>query len=204
MEELDWIFDRDDVRLTTLVDVLQHRRHCGRLARSRYTGNENEAAWCERKLHEHGRQVQLVQSWHSVRHDTKSERKCAALQIHVHAEPADPWNAGGEVGLTFIRELLELLRCHELLREANQVVRAQGGGVEGNELTVHAQHWRPSPLEVAARRSALHHLLQPGLDVEARARRGALRQERCAGVTHSDLFRTAPGHTPRDVDPRTA
>src|SRR5690606_37349009 len=119
-------------------------------------------------------------------------------------EPADPWNAGGEVGLTFIRELLELLRCHELLREANQVVRAQRRQVQWNQLTVHAQRWRTSHLEVEVRRSALHHLLQNGLEVEARARRGALRHERCAGVTHSDLFGTGPGHTPRDVHPRTA
>ena len=56
MQELDRIFDRDDVGAAVLVDVLDHRRERRRLARAGHAGDEHQAARLHRDLLEHRRQ----------------------------------------------------------------------------------------------------------------------------------------------------
>ena len=90
VEDLDRVFDRDDVLAALRVDVVEHRRERRRLPRARRAGDEYEAAVLLREPPDARRQVQLREVRDFVRDDAEHERDRAALAEAVHAEARKP------------------------------------------------------------------------------------------------------------------
>ena len=61
VHELDWILDGEDVVGLVAIDLVDHRRERGRLARAGRTGDEDETARLHRELTQRWRQPELLE-----------------------------------------------------------------------------------------------------------------------------------------------
>ena len=109
VQELDRVLDRHDVLLARAVDLVDHRRQRGRLARPGRTGHEHEATRAAREL-VHGRgQPQLIDRGQAVRNQAEGRTDRAALVIGVDAEARVTGDRVGEVELPVGLQALALI-----------------------------------------------------------------------------------------------
>src|SRR5205823_12875812 len=87
VEDLDRVFDRDDVLATRPVDVPDHGREGHGLARARRAGDEHEAARLVREPLDPGRELELREARHLDRDRAEGERGGTTLAEDVDAEP---------------------------------------------------------------------------------------------------------------------
>src|SRR5690606_40090484 len=86
VHELDRILDREDVRVLVLVDVVEHRRQGGRLARAGRPGDQDQALRLVDQFAEDRRAAQVFQRQHLGRNGAE-HRACAAILVEgVDAE----------------------------------------------------------------------------------------------------------------------
>ena len=74
VQELDRVFDGDDVAAAVLVDVVDHRRQAGGLAAAGGAGDEDDAARAHDQVLGHGRQPQLLDRLLVRRHGADRRR----------------------------------------------------------------------------------------------------------------------------------
>ena len=89
VQELDRIFDRDDVVRRVLVAIVDHRRERGRLARAGGTDHEDHAALHHHQVFENVWQTQIVETRHIRGDIAQHHRGIAALVKDVHPEAAE-------------------------------------------------------------------------------------------------------------------
>ncbi len=99
VQELDRVLDRHDVLLAGHVDLVQHRRERGGLARAGGTRDEHEAAWLAREVVDDRRQPELVDRGELEGDQAEGGADRAPLVISVNAEAGVAWNRVGEVEL---------------------------------------------------------------------------------------------------------
>ena len=115
VQELDRIFDRDDVGVPVLVDVMKHRRQRRRFSGPGDSRNENQPTrhQCD-PLADLG-QIELGDRFRLERHCSHCIGDRPALLIRIDAEAADAGDGEREVGFLLLREFLDVLGRHDLL-----------------------------------------------------------------------------------------
>ncbi len=206
MEKFDRIFDRDDVRVPVLVDVVEHRREGRRFSGSRDSRDENQAAGHQRDSLAHLGEVELRDGLGLERHGSERIGDRSALLVRVDAEASDARHREGEVRLLLLGELLDVLGGHDLLGEAAQIFLLERRQLHGDHVAIDAERRRPSDFEVKIRCIRLDHVLEHGFVVEVRPCRGRLRSGRSQFwrlrnhfFSHWDLRGGGPGHIRRDA-----
>ncbi len=139
VHELDRVLDGQDVRVPSVVDVVDHGGERRRLARAGRAGHEHETALFLAELLEDRRQVQGLERRNHRRDAPQHRPRSAILHEDVHPEPADAVEGAREVELMLGREALLLLRCEHGVDEAHHVLGARHRMVERRQVAVDAQ-----------------------------------------------------------------
>jgi hypothetical protein len=125
VHELDRVLDRDDVAAALAVDLVEHRRERGALARPRGPGDEHEPARLLGHLRHHRRQPELAERLDHERHLPHGQRHAAALLERVAAEAGELRDAEREVELVLLLEALLLRVGERRVGERHRVARAR-------------------------------------------------------------------------------
>src|SRR5215510_9820372 len=99
VQKLDRVLDRNHVLFAFAVDLVEHRRERCRLARTGWTGHQNQAAWLVTKRFHYRRQSQGVESLDLPGNRTEYGADGAALVEHVAAKTGQVLQAEREVEL---------------------------------------------------------------------------------------------------------
>src|SRR5258708_14393300 len=101
VDELDRVLHRDDVAGQLLVDLVDHGRERGALARAGGARDENQAAGLIGEMGDHGGQPEGVERLDVERNLPDYHGDAPALLEPVAAEPGQVLNAEGEAELVF-------------------------------------------------------------------------------------------------------
>ena len=190
VQDFDGVLDRDDVPAHGVVDVVDHRRQRGGLARTGGAGDEHQAARFQRDTLDDLRQVQFLEAGDLGGHLTHGDADAAALAEDVDAEAPERGGGVGEVDLIVLAEAADLLVGHDRRRHVFGVFGRERRLVHEGELAVHAQHRRTAGFDVQVGRVARHHLAEKiidGFHVAAPLVAFSLRP-----VLRHDILRTLP------------
>ena len=167
VQELDGVFDRDDVRVPVLIDVVEHRRERRRFSGARDSSDENQAARHQCDPFAHLGQIELSDRLRLERHGSHRVGDGSALLVGVDAEASDTWDGEREVRFLLLRKFLDVLGRHDLLGQAAQIILRQRRHIQRHHVTVYAQCRRTPDFQVHVGGALLNHVLQNGLVVEA-------------------------------------
>jgi hypothetical protein len=112
------------------VDVVDHGRQGGGLARAGRAGDQHQAAGLLGQAGDHRGQAQLVDGHRPLLDPAQHQLDRAALAEGVHPEPPHAGQRVGEVGLVGPLELLVQVGADQLLEQALGHLRGKGGAVE--------------------------------------------------------------------------
>src|SRR5262249_51852698 len=147
VQEFDRIFDRDDVRRTLLVEMLDQCRERRRLSRAGYARHQHQSTRRERDLLTHIGEIELLDRLCLERDDAERKRDGPTLLIRIDTETAYTGDAECVVALLDLGVFLEVTRRHRLLGYVPQIFYAERLAFESNEVAIDAQRRRPSNLE---------------------------------------------------------
>ena len=164
VEDLDRVLDGHDVPAYGVVDVVDHRRQSGRLARAGRAGDEHEAARLQGDPLDDLRQVQLLERRDLGRDLPHGHADAAALPEDVDAEAAQVGRGVGEVDLVVLAEAPDLLVGHDRRGDVLGVLGGERRLVHEEQVAVDADHRRAPGLDVQVGRVARHHLAEQFID----------------------------------------
>ena len=160
MEELDRIFNRDDVVIHILVDVVHQSGQRGALAGAGGPGDQKQAAGAEHQLGHHVRQSQLRGGEHGVGNLTQHHRDMAALLEDGDAEASQVAESEAEVGTSLFLQLALAPLGGDALHQGDGVVRLEGLGLQLPQAAVEAENGRLSDDDMNIAGPLLHAGLQ--------------------------------------------
>ena len=128
VHELDRVLDRHDVLVARRVDLVDHRRERGRLARAGRAGDEHEAARPARELVDDGRQAELVDRGQPEGDQAEGGADRAALEVGVDTEAGVAGDRVGEVELPVGLQALALLAGEDRVDDLARVRRRTASG----------------------------------------------------------------------------
>jgi hypothetical protein len=160
VQVLDRVLDRDDVLVPLGVDLVDHRRERGRLARARRSGHKHEPARLLRQVRDHLRQSQLVEGLDLVRNRAEGAGHVAALHEDVGAEARELLHAEREVELVRLLEAVLLRVGEHRVAELLGLGRRQRRHPQRMELAVDSELRRGTGGDVKVRGALLDHRLQ--------------------------------------------
>ncbi len=138
MQELDRIFDGEDVLVSFTVDLVDHGGQCRRFPAAGRPGDQDKTARLVAQLFHDRRQIQALKSLDFERDETEHRPDRAALGEHVGAEPAQVFDAERKIYFPFFFELMFLTVGHHAVCESFGVRRVQRLLVDGAQLAVDA------------------------------------------------------------------
>ena len=159
-DELDGIFQRDNVLPEVGVDVLKHGRERRRFPRTGGACDQHDAALGFRDLEGDFHEAELFEGRHLGLDQTKSQGPGPALLEDVGAESADAGNEVGEVRLTVGIESDAVVRRHDLLDHAVHPFLCRERRLHVDELAVDAEDHGSAGLHVDVGGAALHGRLE--------------------------------------------
>ncbi len=136
VQELDRVLDRHDVLLARGVDLVDHRRERGGLARAGRARDEHEAARPPRELVDRGREAELVDRGQPEGDQAEGRAERAALVVGVDTEARVPGDRVGEVELPVRLQALALVPGQDRVDDL--------AGVRAGELGVFLQRRQPA------------------------------------------------------------
>ena len=125
MHELHRILDRDDVAVTVLVAVADHRRQRRRFARTGRPHHQDQPALGHRQLAHHRRQIQAFQIRNLALDHPQHQPRAPHLRERIHPETTDPPRADRKVQLLVGLELRRLTVVHQRPRQLDRMLRRQ-------------------------------------------------------------------------------
>src|SRR5215204_5038160 len=186
VDELDRVFDRDDVAFALAIDLVDHRGEGRRLARARGPRDQHETARLLRHLRDRGGETEIGEGADVERDLPNDHRDAAALLEAVAAEPRQVLNAEGEVELVLHLEALLLVLRQHRVRELQRVLRREHVFEPGvRDVTIDAKLRTLAGRDVQVRRIALDHFLEQRAEIDvcgARAGRRSGHGTRASGV----------------------
>ncbi len=115
-DELDRVFERQNVFAILVVDVVQHRRDCGRLARPGHAGQKNQSL-IEIAQSLHGRrQIEAREVGDEIIDPPRDQAQMAELRQHIDTEPP-----GHAVDLAHMSEIDAAFFAKHGLRRASNI-----------------------------------------------------------------------------------
>jgi hypothetical protein len=125
-----------DVIVPLGVDLVDHGRERGRLARTRRSGHQHQSARLIAKFADHRRQSQLVERLDFERDDAEDGRRRAALVETVRAEAGQALQAERKVEFEILFETMLLRIGHYAVGELLGFRRRQLRQIERNQVSV--------------------------------------------------------------------
>ena len=161
VDELDWIFDGEDMPLPLAIDLVDHRREGGGLPRARRAGDEHEAARLLRELGDDGGETQVGERLDVERNLAQHDGDAAALLEAVAAEAREVLDAEREVELVLHLETLLLVLREHRVGELQRVLGLHHHfGARGRDVAVDAHNRAGAGGDVQVGGAALDHLLE--------------------------------------------
>ena len=151
VHELDRILDAEDVAVFGLVDVVDHRRQRGRLARAGGTGDQDQALRLFDQLLEQRRATQVFQGQHFRRNGAEHRAGATVLVESIDAEARQAGNLEGEVDLEEFLIVAPLLVRHDVVDQRVHLLVVQRRYVDAAHVAVHADHRRQAGRQVQVR-----------------------------------------------------
>ena len=164
MDELDRVFERDDVEASRGVQVVDHRRERGRLAGAGGAGDQHHALVVVAEFLDDRRQRELVDARDVLRDGAERGAEAGFLAVDVDAEAAAVGRHIGEVEVVALAEVLVLVLGEDLGEVALELRVADVAELDGHEVAVHAQHGRHADGQVHVGAALLHAKLQERVD----------------------------------------
>jgi len=109
VDELDRVFDSDDVAFPLPVDLVDQRREGGRLSRPGWPGDQHQSAWLLRHFRYRGGQPQILKRADGERNLSNYHRDASALTETVTAEPGEAGDPEREIEFVLHLEPLLLI-----------------------------------------------------------------------------------------------
>jgi hypothetical protein len=125
VDELDRVFDGDDVIGPVAVDVVDHRAEGRRLARARGPRHQHQALGQVTEGQDLLAQPQLLGGEDLAGDDPEHAPDALPIAEQVGPVASQPLQLVGEVGVVLLGELLAVLGRRDLLEHALQVARAE-------------------------------------------------------------------------------
>ncbi len=125
VDELDRIFDSDDVATPLAIDLVDHRGQRRRLSRTRRAGNEHQTSWTLRHLRDGGRQFQIVKAPYGERNLSEHDRHRPTLLEHIATKTCKASEPKGKVELVLDLEALFLLIGENRVRQLKSFLGRQ-------------------------------------------------------------------------------
>ena len=167
MDELDRVFDRDDVTLQFLIDLVDHRGERGALSRAGGAGDEHEATGPVGQLGDDVGQAQLLEGLHVEGNLPDHDRDAATLFEHVAAEAREILDAEREVKLALGLEPLFLVLGEHRIGERQGVLGRHdlfAGGA--HDIAVHAKFGTLAGNQMEVGSVLFDHLLEQRPEVD--------------------------------------
>ena len=136
MDELDRVFQRDDVLLLRRVDQIDHGGQRGRLARAGRPRHQDQAVLPERQRLHHLGETELLEGADLSRDDPEDGALAVPLVEDVDAEPRVLSDLDREVQVSLLLEYPPLIVVEDLVDHLVDLVPAEGAVLDGSELAV--------------------------------------------------------------------
>ena len=131
-----------------LVDVVDHRRQRGRLARTGRAGHQDQALRLVDQFLEDARAAQVFQRQHFRRNGTEHRAGAAVLVEGVDAEARQAGDLEGEVDLEEFFVVAALLVRHDVVDQRVHLLVVERRDVDAADVAVHADHRRQAGRQV--------------------------------------------------------
>ena len=151
MHELDRVLDRQNVSVQVVVDVIDHRRQGGRLARAGRAGHQHQPARFLREVGELSRALQFLERQHARRNGPQHRRRAAVLVERIDAEARKTRQVEREVRLQVLVVLLALRVVHDVVDHAVDIFVLERWQVDPANIAVHTDHRRQTGRQVQVR-----------------------------------------------------
>ena len=153
VNEFDRVFDGQDVVILVAVEVIDHCRQGGRLARTGRPGDQHQTARHVGDLLEHLAHAEVFHGQHFRRNGPEYRTGTAVLVERVDPETGNARYFEGEVGLEELFEILALLVVHDVVDQRVNLFMVQRRQVDPPYIAINPNHRRQSRREVQVRRA---------------------------------------------------
>ena len=142
MDELDRVFDGQNVRVLVFIDVIDHRRQRRRLAGTSWAGHQHDAARIFGDILEDFRTVQIFQGQDLRRNGSENRPRTTVLVEGIDPEPCQIRDFEGEV--TFQRLFVDLALgvVHDVVHHAVHILVLHRRQVDPAHVAMNADHRR--------------------------------------------------------------
>jgi hypothetical protein len=154
--ELNRVFDRDDVVVVVIVEIVNHRGQRGRFARPRGSGDDNQAARPRDEALKYRGYAEIVHRPQLDRNLPQHHGDVTALAENRHAETGRVAKGEAEVGAARLLKLLLAAVRRDALHESLRIGRLEHLGFQSLHPPVNAQDRRLAHRDVKIARTLLH------------------------------------------------
>src|SRR5258706_7158939 len=112
MHKLYRVFDGDDMAPPRPVDVINHRRQCGRFPRTGWSGDEQQPVFFPAQRREYGWPSQGLQGSDGIRNDAEDGSKAVQMAKGIDPEACQAWRFIGKVETIVRLKAPAHLVCH--------------------------------------------------------------------------------------------
>ena len=152
MNELNRVFDREDVAEFGFVQKVDHGRQRGGLARAGRAGDQHQAAWLEREVGKNLGGVELFQRQNFAGNGSEHGAWTALVVERIDPETRQPINLEREVNLQEFFKELALPVAHDVVHHGMDLFAVQWFHVDAPHVAVHTNHRRQTGGKVQVRR----------------------------------------------------
>jgi hypothetical protein len=165
VHELDRILDRDDVLGARVVDVVDHRRQRGRLARAGRTGHQHETLGEVAQIEHALGQAELLGAQNLGGNQTEDRAGTAVVAEEVGPEAPFVGQGVGKVGIAGLLELGPVGGRSDLVENRLHLLRRDdGAALDLDHLAMQAKHRDEVGCHVQVGSSARDHALEECVD----------------------------------------
>jgi hypothetical protein len=156
VHELDRILHREDVAVFGLVEVVDHRRQGGRLARAGRPGHQHQAARPQGEFAEDPGRAELLQRQDLRRDGPEHRRRATALVEGIDPEARQTVDLEGEIDLQEFLVMLAVRVAHDVVHHGVHRLVVQRLDIDAPHVAMDADHRRQPGRQVQVGGLVLH------------------------------------------------
>ena len=142
MNKFDRIFDGKNVLISGVVDVVDHRRQGGTLARTGGSRNDYQSTRHIGDLPEYLTHTQLFHWQHFGRDGSKYGRRAPILHKCINPEPGQIWHFEGKVSFHKFFIVFALLVVHDFINQRMNFFAIHLRHVDSTDVSIDPYQWR--------------------------------------------------------------